>query len=515
MITTIRLTTIPFLALLLALFAAAHAAEPLGQTIVAKWEGHEVNDAQVSYYEEPGGNPDPIGKILRGEGDDAYRAALRELARGRAISLLAEAHLAQLARADELTLSSDEKNRVALAELNNTLRGWEQFASTNLKVTDAEVEEEIATLRAQADREAAKTIVRIRMLFRSAEGQDARATLEQLRDRLTGGDITPEEAVRLYSQAPSATDKGLLPQTELAKLPPLTRKAVESLSPGQWSGIIEGSGGLYLIQLVDMQNPAPATGDNLREVARQRVADRKTADFHRRILGPDADGADEQRLAKLKTDYAIQNNLPCPYPAGCIAQLLTNEFLAQRYLDNLGQSKWKTADEAERRVLFQKCQKFFNRFWILERKEFVLRPDAANNRKAHETTPDELERRWRSDLSRMVSGFSDGVYTEPPIPEGWQLKVRTISLEFPAQPTDQTDTPLDRPAWRGNNLFSEGPARVYRKGKPGRETDFLDDDEVTAAQMNQIIPHELGTQHRLATEQRIRTEVQWLPPLER
>jgi hypothetical protein len=103
---------------------------------------------------------------------------------------------------------------------------------------------------------------------------EIQSRMDDLRERILGGEITLEAAARLYSDAPSGKDGGLIPPFSSGEyFPEFERNAFGLVKVGDMSPVFLGPGGVYLLQLVaestrPERRPIGEVEDDIRAVLR-------------------------------------------------------------------------------------------------------------------------------------------------------------------------------------------------------------------------------------------------------
>ncbi len=108
----------------------------------------------------------------------------------------------------------------------------------------------------------------------AAESSRRQSELEDLRDRILAGDLTFDSAARLYSDAPSREQGGLIPPFSQGDyFQEFERNAVDLQKIGDMSPVFLGPGGVYMVQLVSesaepVRVPVDSVADEIRSILR-------------------------------------------------------------------------------------------------------------------------------------------------------------------------------------------------------------------------------------------------------
>jgi peptidyl-prolyl cis-trans isomerase SurA len=137
-----------------------------------------------------------------------------------------------------------------------------------VQVSESEIDEMVSIMARSAQESGVEyQVAHISLLLDDAEDQGEREqALErarQIRGELDQG-ATFESLARQYSQSPTAADGGSLGWRTADKLPDLFREAVSSLDIGEISDVLETSGGVHLVTLLDRRGGAGQLVDQWR-----------------------------------------------------------------------------------------------------------------------------------------------------------------------------------------------------------------------------------------------------------
>ena len=212
-----------------------------------------------------------------------------------------------------------------------------------VEVSDADIDAEIATIRAQ--REANQPRLEIRTIFLrasddvpEAERQRKLALAQRLRAELQHG-ASFEELARSYSESSTAPNGGLIPGVRPGMTDPVFEKVVFALDEGEISDVIETASGYHIVRVDRRTGPEPVNEDALRkslpDVLRQRRSEQATAELVERLRQT------EPVVARWSTDGVVD-----PRP-GDGAILVVDDFVYTA--DDLGEARARAGVLLQRR----------------------------------------------------------------------------------------------------------------------------------------------------------------------
>jgi hypothetical protein len=476
---------------------------------LAWWNDLVATGQHINYQEEKAGYANLVGRIEEATGEE--KSQLTELGRYNATQILVQKSLAADAKKLKVSLSQNEKRVVQQLDLQNTLTGW--FSHLRHKVLSEQkeqIEKQLEqTLKNSEESKALEPLYKIRLLFRRSpgpEGEKPEEFLQKLRQQILEGDITIEEAIRRYSQAPSAPQSGVLPMTPFTRLPPVVAELVKDLEEGQWSEVGHSEkGGAFLVQLIVHREPTPTVRDEVRE--RLMLDAMKKLEVE--LLGDNPSDLDRQAKA-------IELGIPLPYPPGCIQQWESQALLAEKVLDASAKIQLGNLAGVKRKELFEKFRKNFRRLWVLERNEYYLEPDPERRLEASRLSMEDVQRIWKEDRVWLYALQLDpGVHSGGPIPAGWQMRIKPILVHFPIEPSPETPQPLQVPVWRKGKFFAEGEATIYPMGDPEKAgEEYLTFEELETEQIDSVLNSVFQREIRLERRYEVESRVHWMKVLQ-
>jgi peptidyl-prolyl cis-trans isomerase SurA len=107
-----------------------------------------------------------------------------------------------------------------------------------------------------------------------ADAERARAQAEAVLVRLQAGESF-DELARRNSQAPEATEGGTLGWVPLGAMDPALQAAVQALSPGEFSGVVELQGAFLILRLEEREEARPYRYEEIEQDLDQWVRSRK------------------------------------------------------------------------------------------------------------------------------------------------------------------------------------------------------------------------------------------------
>jgi parvulin-like peptidyl-prolyl isomerase len=228
--------------------------------------------------------------------------------------------------------------------------------------------------------------------------REAEEKLQEIRGRIAARELTFEEAARQYSDAPSKTRGGLIPEFERGTHFPEFEYQVFSLKqPGDMSPAFSGNQGVYLLQLVSRHEAERFPIDSVREEIRQTLSHEHIRSYFRLMLaklGQESFSANYSALwdyAALTTPVAIFRDTPLTRDQ--VIKINPNVVNAA-YAVN-----WSVIfDETERWIQGEYVLRDLEKRGLASGKYFDLAERAANTRAAAFA---ELDR--RIDLSRIAT----------------------------------------------------------------------------------------------------------------
>jgi foldase protein PrsA len=168
-------------------------------------------------------------------------------------------------------LRSQIKNQLVTQKLVETL-------SANQKVTDAEIKAYYDKNKSQFYESAAKRASHI--LFKSADKATAKKVLAQLQD----GSTSIAAAAKKYSiDTASATKGGDLGWPTQPYVPEF-QAALDKLSKGQMSGLVESQYGIHIIKVTDVRSGSQKTLAEVKSQIQQIIIQQRRSDAYQQFL---------------------------------------------------------------------------------------------------------------------------------------------------------------------------------------------------------------------------------------
>jgi parvulin-like peptidyl-prolyl isomerase len=117
----------------------------------------------------------------------------------------------------------------------------------------------------------------------------------EIEGRLDAGEIGFDEAARRYSVHASAANGGHLPwvaKGQIAAFGPTAARAIHSMAPGESSGLLRTSSGLWIIALRDVRGPRPLSFEDVRDRVARDLAHERIRQLESEVRGEALEGID-------------------------------------------------------------------------------------------------------------------------------------------------------------------------------------------------------------------------------
>ena len=178
--------------------SAAYSQMSCGEP-AASWHGHTATDLHVDYFEAAAPRPEPAANYRRSVLSGSPDRTLHEFVRGLAIERLADMALAARARNAGIQLGTQSRETLENLERRNLLAAWNLYLYETFRASDDEITSAVKNESRKAlDLYQSGEIIRLRVIYRRnhpGEIQSPEALLEDIRLRIIGGDLSPEDAV--------------------------------------------------------------------------------------------------------------------------------------------------------------------------------------------------------------------------------------------------------------------------------------------------------------------------------
>ncbi|MCC5875890.1 MAG: peptidylprolyl isomerase [Candidatus Sumerlaeia bacterium] len=480
--------------------------------VIARYGEHAVTDLQVN---------DRLSRTMKPDVLQSYHAALEAgnleeaqsqegLLRQQATELLVLATIAAGVDGNRMELTSQELQMLEAEEAAILSEAIRSHARDTFDPDPDALEEKLAAHMEMVHEAMAgmdhSPRAQIRLVFRRAstpeEKREETELLEKLREELVSGEVTPLEAVRQYSQAPSAARRGILGPTSTAEMPPIVSESITGMEVGEWSTPLETSQGVMLFKLMSYSAPSGPSADQERERIRENLFR-----LHFESMMEDAEGDDH--LSKLR-DLVEKKEIPLPFAPGCFSKWETERLLGERAITLNAHDWWNELEGNVIQELHAAHHEMFPREWKLERHEIRFRPTATGGVETHTRSISEIEQLWRNEFWKQAVEMDPGEYQGDPVPPGWILEIKPISLIFHVEPSTGTPQPPENPVWRQNTLFSETEATITPLGmEEYREEPYYRFEEIPPHRLREILIFNKIRELREEKFQKVLDEMVW------
>lgn len=461
--------------------------------VVARWGDVTTTEAEVQRRESQVELDDLMVTLRRAQWADDQTSKMLQLARGTALDALVEAHLAAEARRAGESLPPEREAKIRELGMQRDLEAWGRFCETRLAAEPARLRQMVDESIDQAEGKTVPSdIVTVRLIWRQTTPETAaseKQQLEELRTRLTAGEISPSDAARSFSRAPSAFSGGELPPSAEVALPPSIRDHVRALRTGEWSPVVSSKSSAFMVQLVKREGYQEAVISPLRAAAMQDARFAFIEEVAREIVGV---GTKDAEFLKQLRQAIEAGRVPQPPPTGaCMEAALIDKDLAEQYLTTLARARFDSMSTDEQVRFFEPYRRFYPRMWDLTRRDYRLRRlDSVEV--SNQYTPDELRNLWTTDLLPKLAGLPVGTTTAAPVPPGWELVVRERTLSFLSKPGMTPDKRVEDPVWDAGTLYGESYVDLRRGGKaehadePYLRLDELDEEARAGRMLDEL-----------------------------
>ncbi len=416
-----------------------------------------------------------------------------------AAEILAESQVVQSndVATTQLTPLDDASKSIIKTDYITT--AFQHYVTENFHTNDLLIEEEahenIKTITEVIKQNEAKADqpIQIRTIFRRfPEGDESakseqKALLEKVRAQLISQEIEPQAAVFQYSQAPSASRNGFVEALPRLQYPYIIQKALLGLKENEWSDVIEIKSNVILIQYIGPKKINPPSVQH--EI--ERLTQQKRTEYMKNLLADYV--KDKSTELEAQEAFLKAQNIAVDVVISCLIEHDINKHHAEQVFFNRVVNELKMKTELEKKELFNRTKIPFRRMWLLNRFEYRLMRNPSMERESSQFSFAEIEDYWIEKIVPELAQFQTGTHQEAPIPQGWQLEVKPISISYPVKPSVDTPRPVTNPTWNKYTLFSESIATVTPLGNPSyQDEEFLRYEEVGTEQLEILLSIELA-----------------------
>lgn len=480
------------------LFSSPLGAENCGQ-VIAQSQGHELTDVVLNHRLKDI-STDTIGLWRELKKTNAQNEnEIHQLLTSTAAEIIAERLIAQSDDARTTEVAQLDEAAKSLIRTDVITIAFQDYLKENFQTDELAIEEEarknikqIADTIEEKETSSDKPI-QIRTIFRRFNQGDEtakseqKALLEKVRSQLLSNELKAEEAVFQYSQAPSASRKGLVEALPRLQYPYFIQKALQGLQENEWSDVIETKSNMIMIQYIGLKKIDPPTLQG--EI--DRLTQRKRLEFSKSLLADYAKNNATENEAKEA--FLKAQNIDLTSIISCLIEHDSTKHVAEQVFLLRAKKELSQKTEQERRELFEHNKIPFRRMWSLNRFEYRLERNPNMERESSEYSFSEIKDYWIEKIVPELSNFEAGTYKEAPIPQGWQLEVKPISISYPIKPSVDTPRPVSNPSWKNYTLFSESLATITPFGNPEfQDEEFLRFEEVSKEQFEALMSLELA-----------------------